>query len=189
MATQKGIDNWKAKKWFTVQAPKVFNEADLGEMPGKDDKSVIGRNVTVGLDSLTHNPQNANTNLVFKVVETNGDKAQTKLVEMGLLFSFVRTIVRRYKSVSTTVINAVSKDGASMTVKPIVVTGQRSAASRLRLIRDETVGFIGAYVREHEADAIVKAVIDSSLQQELYAKLRHIGPLSKVEIKKLEIGK
>lgn len=189
MASAKGIENWKAKKWFVVQAPKVFSEAQLGEMPGKDEKAVIGRNVIVSLDSLTHNPQNANTNLVFKITEVNGDRAQARLAEMGLLFSFVRTIVRRYKSVSTSVIKARTKDGVAMTVKPIVVTMQRSPSSKLKGIRVETKDFIEKYVQSNDSDTIIKAIIDGNMQQELYARLKHVSPLSKVEIRKLEIGK
>lgn len=188
MASQKGIENWKAKKWFTVQAPKVFSEAQLGEMPAKDEKAVLGRNIIVSLDTLTHNPQNANTNLVFKVTEVNGDRAQATLVELGLLFSFVRTIVRRYKSVSTTVVKARSKDGIAMVVKPIVVTMQRSASSRLKGIREETDDFVEKYVQANDSDSIIKAIIEGRMQQELYAKLKHVSPLSKVEIRKLQIG-
>lgn len=188
MATQKGIDNWKAKKWFTVYAPKVFGEAAIGEMPGKDEKSVIGRNITISLDSLTHNPQNANTNLVLKVSGVDGDKAATKLVSMGLLFSFIRTLVRRYKSVSSTVIRARSKDGVEVAVKPLVITTQRSTASRLDGLRAEMTEFLKAYVRETEAEAIVKSIVEGQLQQELHSKLMHIAPISKAEVKKLELG-
>lgn len=189
MASQKGTENWKTKKWFVVCAPQTFNEAQLGEMPGKDEKSVLGRNVHVSLDTLTGNPQNANMNLIFKVTEVKGDKALTKLTEMALLFSFIRTMVRRHKSVSTTVVRGTSKDGILITVKPIVITGQRSAASRLIGIRKETNEFISAYISGNESDSIVKSVIDGSMQQELYTKLRHVAPLSKVEIRKLELGR
>jgi small subunit ribosomal protein S3Ae len=43
MAIQKKGENWKMKKWFSVYAPKLFNDAMLGEMPANDESSVIGR--------------------------------------------------------------------------------------------------------------------------------------------------
>ncbi len=187
MATQKGIENWKIKKWFTVYAPKVFGDVAIGEMPGKDEKAVIGRNITVSLDSLTHNPQNANVNLVLKVSGVEGDKATTKLMSMELLFSFIRTLVRRYKSVSMAVIRARTKDGIDVAVKPMAITIQRSTASRLDGMRAEMVEFVRGYVEENDADSIVKAVMEGALQQEIHAKLEHIAPISKAEIRKLEL--
>jgi ribosomal protein S3AE len=127
-------------------------------------------------------------NLFFKVSEVEGDKAKTKLVSMELLFSFVRTMVRRYKSVSTSVVTTKSKDGREVTVKPIIITMQRSASSKIRGIRSEMNAFLEKYVQANDADSIIKAVIEGALQQELYAKLKHVSPISKVEIKKLEIN-
>lgn len=187
MATQKGIENWKAKKWFTVHAPKFFDEVAIGEMPGNDEKAVMNRNIRISLDNITHNPQNANMNLYLKVSSVEGDQAKTTLTSMELLFSFIRTLVRRYKSISTTVVNARSKDGIMMTVKPIVVTSQRSTASRIRGIRSEMNGAIEKYLQGNDASTIVRSVITGDFQQELYSKLRHVAPISKVEIKKLEI--
>ncbi len=187
MATQKGIESWKAKKWFTVYAPKFFGDVAIGEMPGKDEKAVIGRNIVVSLDSMTHNPQNANMNIVLKVGSVDGDKAATKLMSMELLFSFIRTLVRRYKSVSATVVKAKTKDGIAVVVKPIVITVQRSTASRINAIRKEMGSFVGEYVAKSDIDAVVKSIAGGTLQQEMHTKLNHIAPLSKAEIKKLEI--
>ncbi len=188
MATQKGIENWKAKKWFTVYAPKVFGDMAIGEMPGKDEKAVMGRNIVISMDSLTHNPQNANVNLVLKVSGVEGDKAVTKLVTLELLFSFIRTLVRRYKSVSMAVVRERSKDGVEVAVKPLIVTIQRSTASRLDGIRAEMVEFLKGYVKENDAESIVKAVVEGQLQQEMHSKLMHIAPISKAEVRKLELG-
>lgn len=188
MASQKGIDNWKLKKWFGVYAPKVFNEVQIGEMPGKDDKAVLGRNIKVSLNEITKNPQNTNTSLFFKVYAVDGDKAKTKLVSMELLFSYVRTIVRRYKSISTTVIKGKAKDGVEIVIKPIIVTAQRSTTSRLRGLRAEMTSILNKYVKENDSESIVKSIIDGSMQKELYTKLDHIAPINKVEIRRLEIS-
>ena len=52
----KKTEGWKLKKWYSVYAPKVFNDALVGEMPANDDKYVVGRNIVVGLDSAYKKP-------------------------------------------------------------------------------------------------------------------------------------
>ena len=101
MAVQKKADKWKLKKWFSVYAPKQFNDAVIGEMPANDEKSAVGRNIVVGLDALTHNPSHAYTNVVLKVVSAEGSAAHTKLVSITQLYSYIRSLVRRYKSIAT----------------------------------------------------------------------------------------
>ena len=69
MAVQRGADKWKMKHWFSIKAPRMFNEAVIGEMPANDEKAALGRSITVSLDTLTKNPSHAYTNVVLRVVE------------------------------------------------------------------------------------------------------------------------
>lgn len=187
MAEQRGADKWKLKKWFSVYAPKSFNEVVIAEIPAKDEKAVIGRHIKVGLDYITHNPKNAYMNLFFKVTEANGDKASTQLVRMELLFSYIRSLVRRYRSIASSNVKVVSKDKVSMVIKPVVITSQRDTHARIRGIREEMNSFLENYFSENDSEAVIKAIVDGKLQEEMYSKLSHIAPLSKVEIRKLEI--
>lgn len=187
MAIQRGVDKWKMKNWFTVRAPKIFNDAAVGEMPANDEKAAMGRNVTVSLDYLTKNPSHAYTNVVLKITEVKGDAAQTKLVRIELLQSYLRSFVRRYRSVSSAVIPATSKDGASAVVKLIAVTRARAAHTKITGVRKEMSDFTRNYFSENDIDSITSAIIEGKFQQELAAKLDHIIDLNKVEVRKLEL--
>ncbi len=187
MAIQKKADIWKMKKWYTIQAPKVFNEAVIGEMPANDDKAAIGRKIVVGLDSLTKNPSNAYTSAVLRITEVNGTVARTKLLSISQLYSYIRSLVRRYRSIATTVLPVTSKDGTKMVVKMLVITRARTAHSRIVGIRKETNQLTESFFRENDADQVVSAIVEGKFQAELAAKLKHITPLNKVEVKALEI--
>lgn len=188
MAVQKkGAENWKMKKWFSVYAPKVFNDALVGEMPANDEKSVIGRNIVVGLDSLTRNPSNAYAAVTLKVTDVNGSAAHTKLVSVSQLYSYIRSLVRRYRSVASSVLPVRSKDGTDMVVKMLVITKARTTHSRITGIRKEMNTLISDYFKENDANAAITAIIEGRFQAELAAKLRHIAPLNKVEVKTLEV--
>ncbi|MCL5430538.1 MAG: hypothetical protein M1504_03620 [Candidatus Marsarchaeota archaeon] len=187
MAVQRGVDKWKMKKWFSVRAPKVFNEAVIGEMPGNDEKAVIGRNLKVNLDHITHNPSHAYTNVILKITEVKGEAAQTKVIRIEVLSSYLRSFVRRYRSVSTAVVPVKTQDGVDVVVKLIAITKGRATHTKLIGVRKEMVDYTKNYFKENGMEPIISSIIDGKFQGELSSKLSHITDLNKVEVNKLEI--
>lgn len=187
MALQKK-ETWKLKKWYSVYAPAIFNSALVGEMPANDDGAAVGRSIKVSLDALTHNPSHAYTNVVLKITGVNGSSASTKLVSMEQLYSYIRSLVRRYKSVATLVRPAKTKDNVSMVVKLLLVTRSRTNTSKIAGLRKEAASLVDEYFAGNDSPAIISAILENKLQSELASRLDHIAPLSKVEVRKLELS-
>ncbi len=187
MALERKVDKFKLKKWYNVYAPKVFDGAIIGEMPGNDDKAVIGRSIVIGLDSLTHNMSKMNTNVRLKVTAVSGNAAQTSVIRIETLYSYLRSLIRRHRSLVNAVIPAKSSDGAAIVLKMLVVTKRRVARSKISGMRKETSEFAAGYCSENTKDSIVSAVVNGSLQAEVSSKLRHITEIGSVEVNKLEI--
>ena len=187
MALQKKTETWKLKKWYAVYAPKVFNDAMIGEMPANEDKAIIGRKIVVGLDSLTKNPSHAYTTAVLKVTDVNGSAAHTKLVSISQLYSYIRSLVRRYRSVASTVMPVQTSDGSKMVIKMLVITRQRTTHSRIVGIRKEMHEHIGQFFKENDSNSVINSILEGKFQSELASKLSHITALNKVEVKTLEI--
>src|SRR5271157_4894359 len=157
MPVQKKIDKWKLKKWFSIYAPDIFKGVVIGEMPANDEDAALGRNITVALDTITHNSQHAYTNVTFKIININGTTANTRMVEMFELYSYVRSLARRYRSIAASVLPATSKDGVQLVVKLLAVTDQRTPHSRILGIRKEMNGFVTEYCKSNDFDTIVNA--------------------------------
>jgi small subunit ribosomal protein S3Ae len=187
MALQKK-EMWKAKKWFSIYAPSIFNSALIGEMPANDENAAIGRNIVVSLDTLTHNPSHAYTNVKLKITGVSGTTANTKLVAIEQLYSFIRSLVRKYRSVATLIQPVQTKDNVKMVVKLLVVTRTRTTASKIVGIRKEASGLAKSYFADNDSSAIINSIIEGKFQTELASRLSHVVPLNKVEVRKLEIG-
>jgi small subunit ribosomal protein S3Ae len=187
MAIQKGIDKWKTKKWFTVYAPKAFEEKKICEIPGEDEKAVQGRKIKVSLDTLTHKPQHSISNVIMRVESVNGDSAHTKLVMIEEVYSYIRSLVRRYRSVSSVVVPVKSSSGDSFVIKAMAITKERTAASRLKAIRKIIEERIKELSAENSSDWIVKSVIEGTMQADLHEKANKIAQIGKIEIRKIEI--
>ena len=102
--------------------------------------------------------------------------------------SYIRSLVRRYRSVATVVVPVTAKDGIKVVLKIVAITRERATHSRLRAIRKEIIEFVESYSKENGSDAIATAVIEGRLQGEMAAKVSHITQMSKIEVKKLEIA-
>jgi small subunit ribosomal protein S3Ae len=186
MAVQKGIDKWKTKRWFTVYAPKIFDEQKICEIPGEDEKAVQGRNIKISLDSLTHKPQHSVSNVIMRIESVNGDSAHTKLVMIEEVYSYIRSLVRRYRSVSSVVVPVKSSGGDSFVIKAMAITKERTAASRLKAIRKLVEERIKEMSAENSSDWIVKSVIDGTMQADIYERANKIAQIGKIEIRKIE---
>ncbi len=188
MAIQKTVDTWKLKKWFTIYAPKEFNEAQIAEMPANDESSVVGRNIRIGLSTITNNPAHAYTEIVLKVTDVNGEAAHTKIVRIEQIYSYIRSLVRRYKSVSDGVFKVTTNDGINEIAKIMIITKGRTAHTKLIGIRKEANAFVIAYFKDKSFKEAVDSIIEGKLQSDLGAKMAHIAPISKVEMKKFEVA-
>ncbi len=187
MATQKGADKWKQKKWFVVQAPKSFEGKTICEIPANDEKSVYARNIRVALSQLTGDPGHAFANVTLKVSGVSGNTVQTQITDIQQLNSYLRSLVRRGRSVADCVLPLKTGDGTEVVLKMIAITGGRTAHSNIKILRKAMGEFLTPYVREREFDQLVKLIIDGRMQAELGAKLQRIVQIYKVEVKRMEV--
>ncbi|MCL4381056.1 MAG: hypothetical protein M1331_01190 [Candidatus Marsarchaeota archaeon] len=188
MAYQKTVDKWKLKKWFSVYAPKIFENRVICEIPAGSDKNVTDRNIKIGLDTLTNNVYNSNTNVILRITDAENDSAHTKILRIELLDSYLNSIVRKAHSAIETRMKISTRDSKEITIKGIVITKQRVAHTKIKGLREEVNDFISHYCKNLDSDAVVKDIIEKKMQSQLIAKLRKIVPISKLEIKKIELN-
>jgi small subunit ribosomal protein S3Ae len=187
MSTQKGMDKWKGKRWFTVYAPAVFDKKAVGEIPANDEKSVIGRSVKVTLSNLTGNPEHSYTNVILKVTEANGNAASTKLDRIELPYSYTKSIAKKFRGVFDAIVPVKTSDGTRLVVKIVAVTTRKAAHAKIIAMRKQLMDFTEKYFAAGTLDDGVKAVVGKRYQQGAAAELDSIAQLSNFEVKKLEI--
>jgi len=181
------VDSWKLKKWFTVNAPKVFNESVIGEMPANNEDSIISRNIITDLFSLTKNPAHMYTNVKLKVYSVKGESAQTKIILIEQIYSYIRSLARRHRTISELVLPITTKDKVSMVVKIIAIANGRIPKTRIIGIRKEMKKILEEPFKETNSTDIINEVIEKKLQATITSKIKNISQINKVEIKKLEI--
>lgn len=186
-ATRKVKDKWKAKQWYTVLAPPMFNKAPIAETPADDVEKVVSRIATTTMQDLTGDFKLMHVKLDFQIERINGTQADTRFIGHSLTSDYVRRLVRRNHSKISHVLDVTTKDGALVRVKPFAVTDRRSQSSQqtqLRKLMTDTVAQIAA---ENGLDAFVREMLDGRMASKIFKACKPIYPLRKVEIGKSEV--
>ena len=186
-AARKVKDKWKAKEWYKVHAPKMVNEAEIGDTPSADPEYVIGRTVEVTVQDLTGDFSKMHIKLKFKVNATEGTDAKTVFVGHDLTSDYVRRLTRRRKTKTDHVVDFYTKDGFKYRIKTMSIADRRIQSSQeegMRAIITETLTNMG---KEMTLSEIVKAIISGNLSRDLAKACHVVIPIKRIEVRKSEV--
>jgi small subunit ribosomal protein S3Ae len=186
-AGRKVKDKWKAKEWYKIHAPRMFNEAEIGETPSAEPDYVLGRTAEVTVQDLTGDFSKMHIKLKFKVTSLDGYDAKTAFIGHDLTSDYVRRLTRRRKTKTDHVVDIVTKDGYTYRIKTMSIAERRIQSSQedgMRRIIAETLVAIG---QERTLSEIVKDIVSGDLAKELARACRIVIPVKRIEIRKSEV--
>ena len=186
-SSRKVKDKWKSKEWYKLRAPRMFNEAEIGETPSADPAFILGRTVEVTVQELTGDYSKMNIKLKFKVTDVDGYDAKTVFVGHELTSEYVRRLTRRKKTKTDHVVDVTTKDGFVLRVKPMSIADRRIQSSQedaMRRILAETLIQMG---KDNNLSDLIKAVISGDMSKDLAKACRVIIPIKRIEIRKTEV--
>jgi len=186
-AARKVKDRWKAKEWYKIQAPMMFNQAVLGETPSSDATSLIGRTTEVTVNDLTGDFSKMHVKLKFRVNDVRGLEAHTIFIGQDLTSDYIRRLTRRKKTKTDHVIDVVTKDGYKVRVKPMSITDKRIQASQETAVRTLMTNELQKAALEMTISDLVKHIISGDLARMLSNVAKVIVPIKRVEIRKTEV--
>lgn len=186
-AVKKVKDKWKAKQWYTVRAPPMYNAGVIAETLADEQEKLMGRVAEATLQDLTGDFSKMHVKMRFKVAAVRGNECATKFAGHELTSDYIRRLTRRKHSKIDAVVDVTTKDGFRMRVKPLAVTDRRAQSSAEQEIRRIAVSVITAAAAEKDHPAFIKEVVNGDLAQVIYNQARKIYPLKRVEIRKSEV--
>lgn len=186
----KVLDKWKAKKWFTVVTPSLFDGRTLCEVVAAEDTQLPNRIIRTTLTDLgmTGASQVAMfTSLRFRITEVKGTTASTKLIGHEVAPSYIKTFARRGRTVIHQVVDGKTKDGVEIRLKLIAVTGARVSENTERNIRASLVKEVAAGIVGSTFDQLMQDILYGRFVSALYSSLKKITRMKRVEIRKSEL--
>jgi small subunit ribosomal protein S3Ae len=185
--TRKVKDRWKAKNWYQILSPSLFNNVPVAETLAETPDSLIGRVTEVSLQDLTNDFRKSHIKLRFTVDRVEQNTAHTQLKGSVLTSDYLRRMIRRRKSRVDGVFQVQTRDGALLRVKPFAIAEKRIQSSQKKLIRNTMDEVISKEGKTKTLNAFVRDCLEGKIGSEIYKHCKIYYPVKRIEINKTEI--
>lgn len=179
----------KAKQWYTVLAPPMFNAVPVAETLAEDAEKLRGRVAEATVQDLTGDFSKVHVKCYFKVSGFTGTSAQTRFVGHELTNDYIRRLTRRRHSKIDHVVDVTTRDGYVLRLKPMIVTERRAQTTKETAIRRRCTEVLQAAASATTMAELVRDVISGELGASVQQAGRAIYPLKRIEIRKSEVLK
>jgi small subunit ribosomal protein S3Ae len=186
-AARKVKDKWKAKEWYKLYAPRMFNQVELGETPSSDPSALMGRITEVTVHELTGDFSKMHIKIRFNVTDVRGLEAHTAFIGHELTSDYVRRLTRRKRTKTDHVVDVRTKDGFKVRIKPMSITEQRIQAAQETAIRNIMTSTLIDMAANMTISELIKAVITGDLSRDLSNAAKVIIPIKRIEVRKSEV--
>lgn len=180
-------DKWRAKNWYQILAPTLFDNAPVSETLSDKPDNLIGRVTEVSLQDITNDFRKAHIKLFFKIEKIQDGNANTQFNGHTLTSDYLRRMIRRRKSRVDGVYDVETRDGAYLRVKPFAITEKRIQNSQKKLIRGVMKETITKEGKTKTLNEFLIDTLDGKIGSEIYKNCKKFYPVKRVEIYKTEI--
>ena len=187
-AARKIKDKWKAKVWYNLLAPEMFNKQLLGETPSDTPDKLVGRVTEVTVQDLTGDFSKMHIKLLFRVNHVQGQDALTQFIGHDMTSDYIRRLTRRKRTRTDLTVDVTTKDNWHIRVKPMAITDRRIQSSKQRVIRAIMTKIIADTAAKQSVGEFVKGIISGELAKTIALGCKPIHPVSRVEVRKSEVS-
>jgi small subunit ribosomal protein S3Ae len=182
----KAVDKWRKKRYFSVLAPKIFQEREIGQTIAYDASSLNGRPINTNLMVITGNIKKQQINITFKINKVQGDTAYTMVEQYAVSPSAIKRKIRRQRERVDESLQCVTKDNKIVRIKPLLITRVKASRSVLSVLRNALLRFVLDSVRKTDYDSLVMDIINEKFQKNVANTLSKIAPVRFVDIRMMK---
>ena len=187
-AARKQKDKWKAKRWYTIRAPRQpWHFKVIGETLGEEDELLIGRMYEITQQEVDGDFSKMHVKLKFRVTEIIGQDAITEFAGHEVLKDHVRRQVRRYRGKIDDVIDAITEDGYYVRIKPFMITQGRVKTSQKQGIREACRNTVLQTAARNTWISMQKLMLSGELEQLIDKAVRKVASVKTIIIRKSQL--
>ena len=187
-AARKQKDKWKAKRWYTIRAPRQpWHFKVIGETLGEEDEFLIGRMYEITQQEVDGDFSKMYVKLKFRVTEIIGQDAITEFAGHEVLKDHVRRQVRRYRGKIDDVIDAITEDGYYVRIKPFMITQGRVKTSQKQGIREACRNVVLQTAARNTWINLQKQMLSGELEKAIEQATRKVATVKTIIIRKSQL--
>ena len=175
------------KKWFKILAPALLKESPVGETLLADHEQLLGKKMTVGLGSITGEPQKQHTHVNLLVKDYIDGVFKTELLGWRILPAAVKKLVRRNRSRIDDSFVVLTKDNKYVRVKPIIITRYKAQRSVQTAVRKRIRTEIAKLFSQKNLKVLVSEILARRLQHGILKRTSKLFPIAIFDIRQFVI--
>ncbi|MFN3909694.1 MAG: hypothetical protein ACK4J0_00465 [Candidatus Anstonellaceae archaeon] len=181
--------NWKEKVWYSVKAPEIFEFKEIGQTISSDPENLKNRVFLVALSNLASSPSPTSifSNIKLRAVAVNGNTISTAFIGHELLPSYVKSLIRRRRSLIQNVDDVVCADNKKMRLKSVCITQHKVSEQKKKDIRKLISTSLKEFAAATNFDSFCQEILFGKLAMKVSNKIQKISQLKRFEIKKSEL--
>lgn len=177
----------KGKDWYDILAPEMFNNVKLAETPAIDPKMVIGRTIESNVAELTGQANNYYMNIKFKIINIEGNIANTNFWEFSCAKEHLFRIIRKRSQKVRTISNVITKDGVKLQMVSLAILNRNTDIEIQRKVRALIVEELEKRTKETDLNNLIRSISSGILQKEIRKLGNKIYPIRFSEIERIEV--
>ncbi len=180
-------DKWKAKEWYRVIAPPMFNKALIAETMADEPGKLNNRIVETTMQELSGDASKAHLKLYFQIDSVKGNEAYTQFIGHSLTSDYIRRLGRKRRTKIDETYNVTTKDGDKLILKIMALAEKKIQSSQETSLRNIIKKTVENTSKTKTLNAIVKDITSGSISASIFSKCKHIYPLKRVEVRASEV--
>ena len=183
--TTKGRVSVLKKRWYTLEAPAMFNAVQFGETVAAEPEMLVGRGVRVNLSTIMRAGKRQNVEVHLKVVELKGNVCHTEFVGFEMFPPYLKRLVKRAKQRVDDSFIVTCKDGVAVRLKPLLLVKSSTQHGVMSALRAKSREHFARIAAEMTYPDLVHKILFGEGVRDLKGELRKVFPVGVVEVRAL----
>ena len=181
-------DKWKEKTWLQVEAPAIFGNKVIAQIPITGIEFAAGRTVETTLFDLVGEDEEQHAmKLKFQVKEAQENVAKTNFKQSELARETLKSLIRKGTSIIDFYKNIETKDGAKLRVFGIIYTSTWTNASKKKAIRKIADDIVKEKAKKLTFGQFVLESVLGKMASEIFNDSKKIVKIRYTSIRKLKV--
>ena len=187
-AARRQKDKWKAKRWYSIRAPRnPWSFKVIGETLAEEESLIKGRPYEIMQNELDGDFTKMHVKLKFRISDVVGNDAITEFIGHDVMKDFVRRQIRRDRGKIDDTIDVVTDDGFFVRIKPFIVTRSSVKASQKSETRSVARDVVMKFCGQSTWINVQKALMDGSLEESVSSAVSKIQPVRAVFFRRSQL--
>jgi small subunit ribosomal protein S3Ae len=187
MAKKVSTKKPKTKKWVKLVAPKIFNDAELGETLSSQPSKMVGKVIDTSLANLIGDFSKQHFKIKLIVDEVKEGTGTTKIKSIYVSQSHIVRRVRKGSSKIEVGQKVNLKNGDEIMIKTILITVFNAHNAQVKALRKKLQENIIKIVKNHTLESLVIDICANKVQSEIISKLKKTYPIKYLEVIEVEV--